>query len=253
MIEKQFGLRARFRWAGRLADGAEEGVAELQAAELEFPERRRKLFGQIDQWHMSETAASHADQLSSRQGFAWKDQYLQYLDIIRRLRAKYGFGVQKSLPEAKYRARSVAIPAPHKQATRTMKHEAVIAAHIFLVNLRNMTFCEMVSLQAAINSARQMSQNPGPLLWNLDPRFTNLQRRGKILSRPGDAHLHYAQKRAPSCKLGIICHCCPKNDNNLFGSLANAVVLPPAAATLPSWCSRTMWSVADLAIDFVLL
>ena len=94
MVEKQFGLQARFRWAGRVADGAEEGIAQMQAGEFGFPERQRELFGQIDQWHVSETAANHADQLSSLQGFAWKDQYL---DIIRRLRAKYGFGVHKSL------------------------------------------------------------------------------------------------------------------------------------------------------------
>ena len=163
-VERQFGLQmqANVRWAGRVADGAEEGIAELQASQLGFAKPQMDLFGQIDIWHCCETAGFHADMLSTLQGNTWKDQYL---DVTRRVRGKYNFGVHRFLPKAiakKFGAPCVALLAPHSQATRTVKHEAVLAAKNFLYNVRNLTFCAMVALQASINSARQVAHNPGP-------------------------------------------------------------------------------------------
>lgn len=49
-LENQAGVR----WAGRVADGAEHGIAEMQGAELQFDECPRELLGQIDAWHCAE-------------------------------------------------------------------------------------------------------------------------------------------------------------------------------------------------------
>ena len=162
-IEAQFGLESGrcLRWSGRVADGAEDGVAELQAAKLGMKEPQINLFGQIDIWHCCETAGSHSDALSSLQGCGWT---AQYIEVIRRMRAKFNFGVHKSLPTAiakKYSAPCLALLAPHSQATRTLKHEGVAAAKNFLFNVRNLAYCNMVALQASINSARQLALNPG--------------------------------------------------------------------------------------------
>ena len=90
-----------------------EGVAELQASQLGFAKPQMDLFGQIDIWHCCETAGFHADMLSTLQGNTWKDQYL---DVTRRVRGKYNFGVHRFLPKTiakKFGTPWVALLAPH--------------------------------------------------------------------------------------------------------------------------------------------
>lgn len=163
LIEGQFALTStsKLRWAGRIADGAEDGVAELQAAQLGMASPQQQLFGQLDQWHASETASRHCDQLLVQCGVTWKDDYII---VLRRMRAKFSFGALKALPQAVQKRFGVscrALLAPHNEATRTLRVEGVLAARNLLFNLRNLLFCQMVALQSHVNEKKLASRVAG--------------------------------------------------------------------------------------------
>lgn len=186
MIEQQFRMESNLRWAGRVGDGAETGIAELQAEKLGIQGRQRDLFGQLDVWHSCETAGFHADNLLALQGFQVKEEYLE---LMRKLRAKFQFGSHSALPKAvakKYKTPCSALLAPHSEATRTLKHESVLAANSLLRNIRNLCLCQMVSLQAGINASVQDSRAAGRTpgracgLWTHEARSTREEARSML-------------------------------------------------------------------------
>ena len=101
LVLDQFGLgfaERKLRWAGRVGDGLEEGpngaqmgCAQAKVLQLHPPD----LYGNLDAWHSVETAASHADALSSSLGIEYREQYLA---VAKRLRSRFFFGAHAALP-----------------------------------------------------------------------------------------------------------------------------------------------------------